>query len=139
MRSALPLLLLALLALPGCSDSPTEPDATLRFTGSLTRGARVEHPLSLPHGGNLTLTLEDLNIRLLDVGALHPSLVRVLVGLGRPAESGACDVSTTSVMVEGTVSSFGLRAGEYCLAVFDNGILPEESLIEYTLVAEVTD
>ncbi len=139
MRSALPLLLLALLALPGCSDSSTEPDTTLRFRGALTRNARVEHALSMPHGGNLTLTLEDLNIRLLDVGVLHPSLVRVLVGLGRPAEGGACDVSTTTVMVERSVSSFGLRAGDYCLAVFDNGLLPEESSIEYTLVAEVTD
>ena len=139
MRPALPLLLLALLALPGCSDSSTEPDTTLRLRGSLTRSARVEHAVSMPHGGNLTLTLEDLNIRLLDVGALNPALVRVLVGLGRPDAAGACDVSTTSAMVERSVSSFGLRAGEYCLAVFDNGLLPEESLIEYTLVAEVTD
>ena len=51
----------------------------------------------------------------------------------------ACDINTTAVLREGSVSSFGLRAGEYCVVVFDNGFLPEESRLEYKLQAEFTD
>ena len=140
MRPALPLLLVALLALPACSDSPTEPDVTLRLTGSVTRGTRVDHPLPLDHGGNVTFTLEDLRIVLLDTSVTPPSAIALILGLGRREEAGgACDINTTAVLREGSVSSFGLRAGEYCVVVFDNGFLPEESRLEYTLLAEFTD
>jgi hypothetical protein len=140
MRSALPLLLVALLALPACSESPTDPDTTLRLTGSVTRGVRVDHPLPLDHGGNVTFTLEDLRIVLLDTSVTPPSAIALILGLGRREEAGgACDINTTAVLREGSVSSFGLRAGEYCVVIFDNGFLPEESRLEYTLLAEFTD
>lgn len=140
MRPTLPLLLVALLALPACSESPTEPDTTLRLTGTVTRGVRVDHPLPLDHGGNVTFTLEDLRIVLLDVSATPPSAISLILGLGRREQAGAaCDITTTAVLREGSVSSFGLRAGEYCVVIFDNGLLPEESRLEYTLLAEFTD
>lgn len=139
MRPALPLLLLALLALPACSDSPTDPDTTLRFTGTVRKGTRVEHPLPLDHGGNMTLTLEDLSFPLLDTTNVSPALISLVVGLGRPDAAGACEVTTTLVMREGTVGSFGLRAGGYCLAVLDSGFLPEDSIAAYSLRAEFTD
>ena len=139
MRSALPLLLLALLVLPACSESPTDPDTTLRFTGTLQKGTRDEHPLPLDHGGNLTLTLEDHTFPLLDVSAVDPSLLAVVVGIGRRDAAGVCGVSSNVVMREGSVNSFGLRAGEYCLVVLDSGFLPEESIAVYSLRAEFTD
>ena len=40
---------------------------------------------------------------------------------------------------EGSVSSFGLRAGEYFVVIFDNGFLPEEWRLSYRLLAEFTD
>ena len=142
MRSAiLPLLLLALLALPACNDdSPTDPDVTERFTGTVLRGTRVDHPLPLPHGGNVTLTLEDLTFRLLDVTVTDPALISLVVGIGQPSVlDGLCVSNTTVLMREGSVHSVALRAGDYCLVVRDSGFLPEESVAEYTLLSEFTD
>jgi hypothetical protein len=132
------LLTVGLLA-AGCSDSPTDPDRELTFTGLMSRNAKIDHPLPMPHGGNLTVTLEDLTPRLIDTGVLDPGRIFLLVGLGRPSSTGDCVATTTAGMVEGAVSSYGLRAGDYCLTAFDTGALPEDATLSYTLAAKVTD
>jgi hypothetical protein len=132
-------LLVAGLLATGCSDSPTDPDRELTFTGVMSRNAKIDHPLPMPHGGNLTVTLEDLTPRLIDTGVLDPTRLSLLVGLGRPGSTGDCVATTTVEMIEGRVRSFGLRAGEYCLTAFDIGTLPEDATLSYTLAAKVTD
>jgi hypothetical protein len=138
MRPTLPLLLAALLTLAGCDDSPTDPDQTLTLTGSLTRGTKIDHPLPMPHGGNVTIRLEDVTPQILDVTNFNPNNLVLLVGLGRPTVLG-CNPQSTTAMVEQTVSSYGLRAGDYCISVFDGGSLPEDSLVTYTILTEITD
>ena len=156
----LPALLLLALAAGGCNDdSPSEspaptptppPRTTETFSGTFTQNGSASHEFTVAQAGDVELKLTamaplatlavGMGIGRVDTTNTPPSAIALILGLGRrDVAGGACEINTTAVLREGSVSSFGLRAGEYCVVVFDNGLLPEESRLEYTLLAEFTD
>ncbi|MDX1644428.1 MAG: hypothetical protein R3244_08750 [Thermoanaerobaculia bacterium] len=139
-RSSTALLLAALagLVLAGCGDdSPATPDGQpLVFSGDLEQGGNVNHVLDLTREGTIRLSLTELTPVLIELppgGEL--GTLRIGVGLG-DISSGTCRRTFATNLSEGQVLTVLLNDPARCLLVFDNGSLPEDAVVAYTVVVE---
>ncbi len=136
--TTLALALLVALTLAGCGDdSPATPDGQpLVFSGELEQGGSVSHVLNLVREGTLRLSLTELTPVLIELppgGEL--GTLRIGVGLG-DISSGTCRRTFATGLSEGQVLTVLLTDPARCLLVFDNGSLPEDAVVAYTVVVE---
>ncbi len=132
MTHSIVLRLLAGSLLLACSDSPTGPDAApLVFQGTIIAQGSTTHSLMPSDYGGVRIQLDDLTPRLIDVTT--PTDLAVGFALGQP-DGETCATTFQIAIVEGDVLSFSLGNEEYCLLMFDSGLLPEDAIVDYTLV-----
>ena len=140
MRRYVALLLCAAAFAAGCSDDdPTGPDRTQLLTGVVAFEQAVQHDFVMNDLGNVRLRLADLRPILVDVTGIDLSLLGLTMGIGNPQADGTCSVLAFHGLLEGTTLSLGLDRGTYCLQLADNGRLPEDGRLAYTLELEITE
>jgi hypothetical protein len=136
MRRSLPLLALLLLALPGCGSTPSEvAGGPILFNGTLLKDGDVSYTFVVTKKGGARLEVTSL--------AADPPLDGILpsigLGLGQLGGDGNCVLTYSASAREGFRISFGLKAEEYCLRVFDNGTLDDGASRIYELRVTASD
>jgi hypothetical protein len=126
-----------MVACDGESPTSSAESTITRLTGTITATADSTHVVTLNDTGNLRLTLDEVRPILLDVTTVDPSQLSFLLSLGN-FSSGACDYTYSAGFARGSVASFGLIKGDYCVTLSDSD-LPEESSVAYTMTATVSD
>lgn len=136
-RSATLLGLVVALAatLAACGDdSPSTPGGEpLVFSGQLEQAGRVTHTLNLVREGMIRIELTELTPVLIELppgGEL--GTLRIGIGLG-DLTSGTCVRTFATGLSEGETLSVLLTDPARCLLVFDNGSLPEDAVVAYTV------
>ncbi len=124
-------LLVGALLLTSCSDSPTGPDAgPLVFQGTVVALGSTSHNLTVTDYGGVRIQLDDLTPRLIEGTSTELS-----IGFGLGQLDGETCVTTFQVqMIEGDALVFSLGNEQYCLLMYDSGLLPADAVVEYTLV-----
>lgn len=126
-----------LLALGGCSDSSTEPDEMFNLTGTVAKDAAFIHPLVLDETVILRLGPTSWIQKLADGTTNNPSTIRPGIAIGNLA-AGVCTLTSGTFLLSiGETTSFRLANGSYCVQVFDTGVFPTGSTIEYVLLIEI--
>lgn len=134
-------LVLVAWLLAGCGGSnPATPDGQpLVYSGQLVQGNSVTHVLNLVREGTINLELTDLTPVLIQIPAVGELLLRIGVGIGVLDSSGNCQQTFGTPLAEGQSLNVLLTGKERCLLIFDNGYLPEEAVVDYTVtVTDVT-
>lgn len=117
------------VSIGGCS-SPTAPvSAPIVFQGEVVFEGAGFHILVLESAGTVQIELTSLTARLVASGS------QLAIGLGLGRVSGdECSTTFNTTATEGNSFSFGLQEGqEYCVRVFDTGILPQDAVVAYTV------
>jgi hypothetical protein len=124
-----------MLAVAGCGDSsPVTPSKeTLVYSGRLLSRTIVPHALDLERAGTIAIELTELRAILVEVNPFDPVL-RIGVGVGSFDENLACQLSIRPTFTEGLRRTLLVDAAVNCLAVFDNGTLPPDSLVAYEVL-----
>lgn len=118
----------------GCrDDGPTTPDGQpLVFSGQLEQGETVSHVLNLVGEGSIRIELTDLTPVLIQLPPEGELSLRIGVGLG-DFTSGTCQRTFGTGLSEGESLSVLLTDPARCMLVFDNGFLPEDAVVAYTV------
>lgn len=133
-----------LAVLVGCGDtSPVTPGREpLTYEGEIASEGFNSHELLLERGGTVRVQLVELSPIFLDISDLPPNAtleeaLGVGVGIGEFNEEGTCVLELRPTLVVGRIVTVLLSDNINCLAVFDSGQLPPDSLLRYRVV--VTD
>ena len=136
--------LAAVLLLAGCGDdSPVTPGREpLTFEGRLASAGFESHALLLERGGTVRLEVVDLTPIFIDISDLGADVdleevLAVGIGIGEFDEEGECLLELRPTVTQGRIVTVLVSDEIDCLAVFDSGQLPPDSLISYIVV--VTD
>lgn len=139
----LPLLLRTLglaaltVAAGACSDTPTEPDEVLNFSGTVLFEGSSFHEISAPSARILRLRPVAYTQTLADGTVNEPSPLLPGLRLGTTVDSLCLPTSTTAFLAVGETTSFRVDPGEFCVQAFDSGFFPEGSKIDYEIAVEV--
>ena len=128
----------AALALAGCGDDPvTTPDGEpLVFTGQLTEGGTSEVSLELVEEGTVRIVLTDATPLLIEIPeGFNEAFFSVGVGVG-DTDTGDCVLTFGDSLLEGDALTVLMEGTDKCLLVFDDGTLPDDAVISYTLTVE---
>ena len=130
--------LTTVLVAGGCGDSsPVTPNREpLIFTGRLASNTTDSHPLPLLRSGTIRIELTELTAIFVQIDDTAPSLA-LGVGIGAFDDKELCVPTLRPTFTEGGAVTVLPSSDIDCLAVFDSGRLPEESLVAY--VVTVTD
>jgi hypothetical protein len=143
-RLAAPLLL-ALLAVAGCDDGPTDPQRTLTFSGTFTRAnvtTPQSHEFALDGTSNVRIRLAQSTLEIPGSAAVNANLI---IGLGRPSTTAGtttCVPSSSILYTVGDIGSHGLRSGSYCLSMLTPATIPETpagGTANYTVTVDITE
>ena len=134
-RKLEPLLLTAaVLAIAGGCGSSTAPimEAVV-FQGEIGADGRVTHSLTLTDSGTLHIEFTRIDERPME--GVEPADVdwALGIGVGRPVEA-ECNTTYSVSARAGELVVIGLNEADYCFAVFDTGFLPDETVLEYSLM-----
>ncbi len=133
----LPVILLALVS-SGCVDNPvTIPDGQpLVFTGLLREGGTVEEILTLEEEGTVRIELTKATAVLFEVleSGAEP-IFTIGIGIG-DLSSGACALTFGNSLEEGASMTVLMEDKVRCLAIFDDGSLPEDAVVSYVVTVE---
>jgi hypothetical protein len=110
----------------------------MQLTGTITAAQAGTHVVTLNDTSNLRVTLDDVRPILLDVTSVDPSQLVFVFALGTLTSASVCDYTYSTSFAKGSVESFGLSKGAYCVTLSKTD-LPEESSVAYTMTATVTD
>lgn len=126
-----------LLALGGCSDSSTEPDEMFNLTGTVAKDAAFIHPVELDETVILRIGPTSWIQKLADGTVNNPSTLRPGIALGN-LNAGVCTVTSGTFLLSiGETTSFRLSSANYCVQVFDTGVFPTGSTVQYVLLVEI--
>lgn len=130
-----------LIILAGCADDPvTTPDGQpLVFSGLLEEGGSVTESLVLVEEGMVRIELSEATAVLIELppggGEIPP--VSLGIGLGSPgSSSGSCSLTFGDSLSEGDALLVLMGATEKCLLIFDDGSLPDDAVVSYTVTVD---
>jgi hypothetical protein len=121
-------------ALLGCADDPvtTPGGQPLVFQGRLEQGQRIEAPLLLEEEGTIRIVATDLTPIL-----IQAPVPELSIGLGiGDLVGGACNLTFGTSLTEGDNLTVLVEDAMQCLLFFDNGSLPPDAIISYTVTVE---
>jgi hypothetical protein len=128
----------------GCGDdSPVTPGREpLSYSGRLEAEGFHSYALPLERGGTVRVEVTRLTPVWIEITALEEETVlatvlTIGVGIGAFDEEGACDLELRPNLALNRSVTVLLSENVNCLAVFDSGLLPDNSVVDYTVV--VTD
>lgn len=130
--------LAAAVLLAGCGDDPvTTPGGDpLIYLGVLETGGRIEEPLVLAEEGTVRIELTDVTPIFVELGVEGElPLFSLGVGLGDDS-SGSCAITFGTSLLEGESLTVLVEDTMLCLLVFDDGSLPPDAVISYTVTIE---
>jgi len=125
------LVILVTLVLPGCDISPTDiVGGPLTFEGSLTNGGSNLHLVVITSSGGVRIEALSITADPPLAEGVTPSIG---LRLGETDSEGLCIASFTTTLREGDNLAIGLEVREYCLELFDNGTIMEDSSHSYVV------
>ena len=128
-RPLLPVLV-ALALVVGCDTSPTDPlGQSFIFEGQVMAQEVKVHALPLVDTGSIRVEITEISV----LDAVIPGGT-LGFSLGRPTVD-SCSPSFRQTVRTGDSFAFGLAAGDYCIAMFDNGLGPE-TVVDYTVTVK---
>ena len=126
--------LVCVLMVVGCSDNPSGPGGEpVVFQGTVVAAGSVWHTFAVTEYGGVRVELEDVSPRLAGTTDVLDQDLTMGFGLGEP-EDGECVTTFRSSISEGDHWSFGLGEDVYCFLMFDSGGVPDDVVVDYTLV-----
>ncbi len=135
---ALAILGIGLFLLSACSDSssPTSPDeSVLVFEGEVAYQSSQSFDLRIKD--SRIVRIEVLQIRAVLIESNYLATGATLsVGLGTPVGEDCLTTYSFPISSEGDYRVFSLQEGDHCVLVYDGGALPEDALVEFTLMAD---
>ena len=137
MRRSLPGLLASILVvvgfLAGCGSSSTEPlDGPLFFVGEIAAQGSEFHTFTVVSRGIIRVQVVRLAEKVAEGTEPLGFALTVGLALGRPID-GECVARYSVRATEGTLEVFELNGAEFCLRVFDSGLLLADQVAEYTV------
>lgn len=138
MSARLTLLAIAVvLALPGCSTSPTGIEGGDQiFEGTVEFQGSVRHDFSITSAGGVRIEVESIVAEPALPEGVNPSLG---FGLGEPGVEDNCALVFQGFVTETSRLSFGLQERAYCIVLADNGTFAEDSSRTYSIVLRPSD
>ncbi len=124
--------IVALGFLAGCGSSTDPIDAPQIFEGELTFEGTEFHTLTVLNSGLLRVEIPRLQEKVAPDAEPLGLALTVGLGVGRPAE-GLCATRYSVRVTEGAVVVLSLSNDDFCLSVFDVGLLLPDLIAEYTL------
>jgi hypothetical protein len=124
--------LVALLG-AGCSGSgPVSPEEALVFQGTIRYQGSAIYNVSLSHAGLMEVTLSELRPILVDTTTTDPSTIYLGFAVGIPDGESCTKTGNTTLAKGGSVTIY-LTRGDYCLDLFDVGLIPPDGVLATTL------
>lgn len=123
----------------GCGDDPvtTPGGEPLIYTGLLEQGERLEFPLILAEEGTIRIELTDATAVLVETGGSGGEVLPFTVGVGVGQDNqGTCGITFGSSLSEGENLTVLLEDTMRCLLIFDDGTLPLDAVIRYTVTVD---
>lgn len=130
-------LVLATAVLGGCSDSPTEPDDTLTFSGAVLPTASTSHAVTAADPEVWRIEAISLIQTLADGTVANPSPILPAIRLGTLLSTGCTPSSPAVFLAPGQSISYRVDPGDHCILVSDSGIFPAGSKIDYVIELDV--
>lgn len=126
-------LVTALGFLAACDGGTTDPVASpLVFEGELAAQGSESHTFTVLSGGLLQIDVPRLQEKVGEGEEPLGLFVTVGLGVGRPLE-GQCSTRYSVRANEGDRLVFSLSGAEFCISIFDIGVLLTDQVIEYTV------
>lgn len=130
------------LLLCACDTNPsvTDPDRPMViFQGQLTNDGSNEHELRPNESGAARFEVSELVAEGEGDDPENATTLFLDVGLGRPGEDDACGLTFETTLRQGGTFIIDLSTTTYCVVLSDDGLLPEDTTVDYTLVVSLPD
>ena len=128
----------SLAFLGACADDPatTPGGEPIVFTGRLKQGERINRPLLLEEEGTIRIEVTDLTPVLIELPP-EASLPSLTMGVGIGTLGGEeCNITFGSSLAEGDNMTVLVEGTTKCLLFFDDGSLPLDAIISYTVMVD---
>jgi hypothetical protein len=126
------LALLALAAAACNGNGPTSPSNAVVYQGTILYRGSAIHPVSVGHTGLMEVTLSELRPVLIDTTSFDPASIRLGFAIGTP-DGADCKKTGNITLAKGGTATFYLNHDDYCLDLFDVGLIPQDGILAYTL------
>lgn len=128
----------AVFLLSACADDPvtTPGGEPIVYQGRLQEGGRVQRPLILEKEGTIQIELLDLEPVLVQLPPEGETLSLTMgVGIGMLNQQ-ACQITFGASLAVGDNLTILVQDPDACLLFFDDGSLPEDAVVEYTVTVD---
>jgi hypothetical protein len=123
--------------LGGCSDSPTEPDDTLSFSGAVLATASTSHAVTAADSEVWRIEAISLVQTLADGTVTNPSAILPGIRLGSQTNSVCAPTSPVVFLAPGQSITYRVDPGDHCVLLSDSGIFPVGSKIDYVIELDI--
>lgn len=121
----------------GCSDSPTEPDDTLTFSGSVAATSNASHAVTATDAEVWRIQTVSVSQTLADGTVTNPSAILPAVRLGAQTNSTCAPTSPVVFLAPGQSITYRVDPGDHCILLSDSGVFPVGSKIDYVIELDI--